>query len=244
MATSGGRSAGRVKGRSIPSPPHHPVWVAHGETVAFKALSTVSNELVADSATNAQAAAVIGDGLVRQFARKIDLAFYGGTTTSVPTVAVSVYGLEHLAAAGTGAVVLSPGTFDSFDVFADAISQIESVGSVCTSFAASLATVNYLSKVKRFEPTATVVSNEPLLSQTPGDVANPVQRSIFGVPLFSVPEGIIPDGVVYAIASDLSTQPETMPSACEKTLEWLANGILQAERQPRMAQATQTNPLP
>lgn len=94
--------------------------------VAFKALPTVSNELVADSATNAQAAAMIGDGLVRQFARKIDLAFYGGTTTSVPTGAVSVYGLEYLAAAGTGAVVLSPGTFDSFDVFADAISQIES----------------------------------------------------------------------------------------------------------------------
>lgn len=34
--------------------------------VAFKALPTVSNELVADSATNAQAAAMIGDGLVRQ----------------------------------------------------------------------------------------------------------------------------------------------------------------------------------
>jgi hypothetical protein len=29
-----------------------------------------------------------------------------------------------------------------------------------------------------------------------------VTRSIFGVPLFSPPEGTIPDGVVYALAAD------------------------------------------
>jgi HK97 family phage major capsid protein len=71
-----------------------------------------------------------------------------------------------------------------------------------TSFAANFETVNYLSKLKRFQATADVVSNEPLLSQGPGDVANPVQRSIFGVPLYSAPEGTIPDGVVWAIAAD------------------------------------------
>jgi len=45
------------------------------------------------------------------------------------------------------------------------------------------------------------VSNEPLLAQTPGDVSNPVNRRIFGVPLYSVPESTdalptIPDGTV------------------------------------------------
>jgi hypothetical protein len=66
-----------------------------------------------------------------------------------------------------------------------------------------------LSQLKRFEPTSTVVSNEPLLSQTPGDVSNPVNRRIFGVPLYSGPESTdslptIPDGTVWAIAADKS----------------------------------------
>jgi hypothetical protein len=51
-----------------------------------------------------------------------------------------------------------------------AISQVEQYGSVVTGFAASFATVELLSQIKRFEATATVVSNEPLLSQAPGDV--------------------------------------------------------------------------
>jgi len=33
-------------------------------------------------------------------------------------------------------------------------------------------------------------------------VANPVNRTIFGVPLYSAPEGTIEDGVVWAIAAD------------------------------------------
>jgi HK97 family phage major capsid protein len=156
------------------------------------ALVKVSNELIADSADNAQAAGVVGDGLVRQFARTIDLAFFGNTTTLGPN------GLESIAYQ----TVDVGGVFTSFDPFADAISLVESVGSVVTSFAASFETVNFLSKLKRFQPTADVVSNEPLLSQTPGDVANPVRRSIFGVPLYSAPEGTIPDGVVWAIAAD------------------------------------------
>jgi hypothetical protein len=53
------------------------------------------------------------------------------------------------------------------------------------------------------------VSNEPLLAQTPGDVANPVNRRILRVPLYSVPESTdslptIPDGTVWAIAADKS----------------------------------------
>jgi hypothetical protein len=47
-----------------------------------------------------------------------------------------------------------------------------------------------------------VVSNEPMLSIDRGDVSQPVARSIFGVPVYSAPEGTIPDGVVWAIAAD------------------------------------------
>lgn len=78
-----------------------------------------------------------------------------------------------------------------------------------TGFAASFSTVELLSQIKRFQPTSEIVSNEPLLAQTPGDVSNPVTRRIFGVPLYSVPESTdnlptIPDGTVWAIAADKS----------------------------------------
>jgi hypothetical protein len=92
--------------------------------------------------------------------------------------------------------------FSNLDPFAEAISLVERVGSVVTSFAASFNTVLALSELKRFQPTADVVSNEPLLASTMGDVSNPVRRQIFGVPLYSVPEGPIADGVVWAIAAD------------------------------------------
>jgi hypothetical protein len=72
---------------------------------------------------------------------------------------------------------------------------------VVTGFAASFSTVEQLSQIKRFQATSEIVSNEPLLAQTPGDVSNPVNRRIFGVPLYSVPESTdalptIPDGTV------------------------------------------------
>lgn len=68
-------------------------WVAEGDTISetdptlgevvvtpygLKALTTVSNELVADSAANAKAAGVVGDGLVRSFARALDSANHSG----------------------------------------------------------------------------------------------------------------------------------------------------------------------
>jgi HK97 family phage major capsid protein len=45
----------------------------------------ISNELIADSAENAQAAGLVGDRLVRQFARTVDLAFFGNTATLGPS---------------------------------------------------------------------------------------------------------------------------------------------------------------
>jgi HK97 family phage major capsid protein len=167
--------------------------------VAFKALTTVSNELIADSAENAQAAGVIGDGLVRQFARKLDAAFYGNTTLLVPSGNVGTLGLESLTNIQT---INVGGPLVSLDPFIDAISLIERYGSVCTSFAASFQTVNYLSKIKKFQTTGDVISNEPILSVGEGDVSQPVSRSVFGVPVYSVPEGAIPDGVIWALAAD------------------------------------------
>ena len=54
------------------------------------ALTQISNELIADSAENAQAAGVVGDGLVRSFAGTLDKAFFTSTTALGPN------GLESL----------------------------------------------------------------------------------------------------------------------------------------------------
>lgn len=160
--------------------------------VKVGALCKVSNEMVADSAENAQAAGVIGDGLVRQFARAIDLAYFANSTALGPN------GLESIAYQA----ITVGGPFVDFDPFAQAISLVEGVGSVVTSFAASFETVLALTLLKKFQSTATVLSNEPLLAQGEGDVSQPVSRSIFGVPLYSAPNGTIEPGVVWAIAAD------------------------------------------
>ena len=156
------------------------------------ALTKVSNELIADSAENAQAAAVVADGLVRSFARSVDLAFFTSTTSLGPN------GLESVAFQ----TITVGGIFTNFDPFATAISEVERVGSVVTAFCADFSTCLTLSLLKRFTATTQTISNEPLLAQTLGDVANPVQRQILGVPLYSAPNGTIEPGVVWAIAND------------------------------------------
>ena len=53
------------------------------------------------------------------------------------------------------------------------------------------------------------MSNEARSVKRAGDIANPVNRRIFGVPLYSVPESTeslptIQDGTMWAIAADKS----------------------------------------
>ncbi len=157
----------------------------------LKALVSVSNELIADSAANATASGVVADGLVRKFARSVDNAFYGSTTSNGPS---GLLGIDYQQVPVLEYVNLDP--------FATAISLLESVGVVCTSFAASFATVLELALLKEFQTTSEIVSNRPLLASSPGDVQNPTVRTIFGVPLYAVPEGTIEDGIVWAFGNE------------------------------------------
>ena len=81
-------------------------------------------------------------------------------------------GDDHQRPAGLGSIdyqtISVDGAFYNFDWALQAISQVEQYGSVLTGFAASFATVELLSQIKRFEATAEIVSNEPLLAETPG----------------------------------------------------------------------------
>ncbi len=157
----------------------------------LKALVSVSNELISDSAANATASGVDADGLVRKFARSVDSAFYGSTTSNGPS---GLLGIDYQQVPVLEYVNLDP--------FATAISLLESVGVVCTSFAASFTTVLELALLKEFQTTSEIVSNRPLLASSPGDVQNPTVRTIFGVPLYAVPEGTIEDGIVWAFGNE------------------------------------------
>jgi hypothetical protein len=68
-----------------------------------------------------------------------------------------------------------------------------------TAFCASYETVKQLSEIKTFTADA-IHSNEILLSDDqPQGAAGPTPRTILGVPLFSLPEGTIADGIVWAL---------------------------------------------
>jgi hypothetical protein len=98
---------------------------------------------------DAAATSVVGDGLVRSIARKLDVAFFGNTTALGPD------GLQSLSGIAT---VTAPGSaWTNFDWAIEAQSQLERVGSTVTAFCAQL------SEVKSFTGSA-ANSNEPLLS--------------------------------------------------------------------------------
>jgi hypothetical protein len=92
-------------------------------------------------------------------------------------------------------------TWTNFDFVTDAQSQLERVGSTWTALCASFETVRQLSEVKQFTGT-TATSNEPLLQAGDGDVTQATPRNIFGAQLWSLPEGTIADGTVWALDRD------------------------------------------
>lgn len=149
------------------------------------ALVKVSNELANDSSP--AATSVVGDGLARSLARKIDAALFGNTIANGPNGLLSVAGISHV----------SSGSFANFDAFVEAQSKLERVGSTVTAWAASYETVKQLAQVKTF--TGSITSNENLLADDQIGAAGPTPRTILGVPLWSLPEGVIEDGIVWGI---------------------------------------------
>jgi HK97 family phage major capsid protein len=154
------------------------------------ALTKVSNELANDSSP--AATQVVGDGLTRSIARQLDVAFFGVGGGLAPP------GLQSLT--GIATVTVSGSTWANFDWATEAQSQLERVGSQVTAFCASFETVRQLSEVKAFS--GTITSNQPLLNAGDGDVTATQPRNIFGIQLYSLPEGTIPDGTIWALDRD------------------------------------------
>lgn len=160
-------------------------------TKKLAALTVVSREMAQDS--DPAATELIGAGIARDLARRVDLAFFGTNVTEAgppeerdencPRGLLDVAGYQEV---DTG------GTITNTDPFAEALSKAETVGAATNYFVAHPATVLALAKVKK-----ATGSNEPLLG---ADAASPSKRSVLGVPVISSPA--VAEGDVWAIPTD------------------------------------------
>ena len=145
-------------------------------------LIKVSQECADD--TSPASAQVVGDGLARNIARAIDVAYFGNTVSNGPSGLLSLSGVQHVDA----------GSLVDLDWAAEAKSKLENVGSTATAFCASSATVLKLSQLRTFS--GATESNEPLLGS---DATSATGRTILGVPLYSLPAGVIDDNTIWAL---------------------------------------------
>lgn len=157
-------------------------WIAEGAeitasdatftetTATFKklaGLTIVSRELADDSSP--EAAKVVGDGLARDIARKLDTAFFANTTTNGPS------GIKSL----TTSTVDRGESWADVDSFTEAIYTAEAQGAVVDNWIANPADALLLAKLR--EQTGSL---KPLLQP---DVTAAGRRTIAGVGLLTSP---------------------------------------------------------
>lgn len=141
-------------------------------------LTVISSELAADSSP--AALQVVGDGLVRDIARKADSAYFGDTTTNGPAGLLS---LEDVNAVDAGTA------WANVDWAEESKSNAEQHNTVVTAFVANPATALKIATLK--DETG---SNRALLQSDP---TAPAARVVAGVPLLTAPA--IADDIVWAI---------------------------------------------
>lgn len=141
-------------------------------------LTIISNELAKDSSP--EAAGIVGEGLARDIARKIDAAYFGKLLPPAPAGLGSVVGVTAVAA-GTA--------FTNLDAFAEAVAAAEQVGAILTHFVANPADALAMAKLRK-----STGSNEPLLSSSATDAST---RQLVGVPLLVSPSVVA--GTVWGI---------------------------------------------
>ncbi|MDQ3104102.1 MAG: phage major capsid protein [Actinomycetota bacterium] len=128
-------------------------------------LTIVSREMADDS--DPAAAQVVGDGLARDIARRIDQAAFAGLASPAPAGLSTLSGIQ---------TYVNAGAFGNLDFAAEAISKAETVGATITAFVAGPATALALAKVK-----TQTGSNQPVLGM---DATSATSRQVLGVPLF------------------------------------------------------------
>ncbi|MGC0362926.1 HK97 family phage major capsid protein [Rhodococcus sp. 27YEA15] len=154
-------------------------------------LTIISREMARDSSP--EATDLVGKGLARDLARKLDAAFFGTNITTVGPPVVRnqnrPLGLEDVAGVSE---VDTGGTIPNTDVFAEAISKAEGVGATINHFVANPADLLALAKVKK-----ATGSNEPLLGT---DATSPSKRVVLGVPI--LPSAAVRLGTIWGVPKD------------------------------------------
>lgn len=146
-------------------------------------LTIVSRELADDASP--EAAKIVGDGLARDIARKLDTAFFANTTANGPS------GLLSLT---TSTSVESAASFTTLDSFASAIFTAEGVGAQVDSFVTSPGEALALSTLKEISG-----STRPLLGSDP---TAPTSRTVYGRPLLAAVGTSIGVKTAWAIPRD------------------------------------------
>lgn len=144
-------------------------------------LTIITAELAADTSPEAQE--VVGQGLARDCARKLDAAFFGALTAPAPP------GLGST----TPTVVAAGAAFTNMDPFAEGMSYAEEVGATLGAWVASPATALDLARIK-----VDAGSNLPLIASP--EAGTSARRSVGGLPLFVSPA--VADGKVWGIPRD------------------------------------------
>jgi len=147
-------------------------------------LTVISRELADDSSPAAQE--LVGRGLARDIARKLDSAYFAASTAKGPD------GIASLADANE--VEVEDGEWSNGDPFQEAVFAAEGVGARLAGFVANPTDALTLAQLKESD-----TSNRPLLQPDP---TQPTRRMIAGVPLHVSPA--VEDGVVWGIPADLA----------------------------------------
>lgn len=148
-------------------------------------LTVISRELAEDSSP--EASQVVGDGLARDIAKKVDAAFFGTHTTNGP---------DGLRALSGSTEIDATGGITDLDWAAEAIAESQNENGTITAFCASPATALALATLHQF---STAGSNIPLLGVDP---SQPTRRLVQGVPLIVSPA--VGDDVIWAIPQAFS----------------------------------------
>lgn len=144
-------------------------------------LSIISSELAEDSSP--EAAQLVGAGLARDIAKKIDAAYFGKSTTPEQPK-----GIEDV----VGVTAVQAGTaWVSLDPFTEAAYNAEGVGATLSAFVANPADALTLAKLKQ-----QTGSNVPLLGADP---TKPTRRTLGGIPLLV--SAAVEAGTVWGIPS-------------------------------------------
>ena len=133
-------------------------------------ISIISRELANDSSPAAKQ--VVGDGLARDIAKKVDAAFFGNISGGIAPV-----GLGGLT--GVSAITWPNSGWVDLDPLAAAVSAAEEQGVLLSAWVTSPATALELATVKDEEGSA-----RPLLGDDP---TRPTGRTALGIPLYSSP---------------------------------------------------------